>query len=86
MKTFWRVVIIVALGACLFYGYQQYRLRTATPPLVDVDTGERIQCYGCGKILYEDIQTIRVRSNVAHKYGIDKKSGVCEECRRKGVG
>ena len=86
MKTFWRVVIILALIACLFYGYQQYKLRTAVPPLVDVDTGERIQCYGCGKILYENIQTIRVPSNQAHKYRIEKKSGVCEDCRRKGVG
>ena len=86
MKTFWRVVVIVALVAGLFYGYQQYKLRTAVPPMVDVDSGERIQCYGCGKILYEDIQTIRVPADEAHKYGIDKKSGVCEDCRRKGVG
>ncbi|HEQ60039.1 MAG TPA: hypothetical protein ENN74_00345 [Firmicutes bacterium] len=86
MKVLWRLLIIAALVACLLYGYQQYRLRTAVPPLVDVDTGERIQCYGCGKILYENVQTIRVRADQAHKYGIEKKSGVCEECRRKGVG
>ena len=86
MKTVRRLLIIAVLVACLIYGYQQYKLRTSVPPLVDVETGERIQCYGCGKILYENIQTIRVPLDEAHKYGIDKKSGVCEECRRKGVG
>ena len=86
MKSFMRVVIIIALLACLIYVYQQYKLRTAVPPLVDVDTGERIQCYGCGKILYENIQTIRVPLDQAHKYRIETKAGVCEACRRKGVG
>lgn len=86
MKSLIRVLVILALIGVLIYGYQQYKLHSAIPPMVDVDTGERIQCYGCGKILYDNVQTIRVRSDQAHKYRIDTKSGLCEECRRKGIG
>ena len=85
MKSFFRLLIIVALIGALFYGYKIYKVNTLTPPDVWVDTGEVLTCIGCEKVLERNVKQIKVPGLEAKRYRIKYLAGICDSCRARGV-
>lgn len=85
MKGFVRVVIILALIGAAYYGYKQYRLRMISPPIVEVEYGEVIQCVSCGKVISRNTQITRVRKDQQDNYPLIRKDAVCDACRAHGL-
>jgi hypothetical protein len=86
VQTIIRLAIIAALIYAGYYGYRQYKIRMAGPVYVEVYSGERVVCVGCGRIMEErNIQLHKVPMQEARRYTLKQVDAVCEACQRKGV-
>lgn len=52
-------------------------------PLVKVESGEKVVCLECGKLIRSDVQTKMVKQELASNFAVREIKELCDECRRK---
>lgn len=53
------------------------------PQMVEVQSGDKVICFECGKVIYSDVQTRQVPATEASKYSVHEIKKLCSECQAK---
>lgn len=69
------VVAVVFLAMSQLFG--------CAAPLVKVESGEKVVCSECGKLIRSDVQTKMVKQELASNFSVHEIKELCADCQRK---
>ena len=77
------IMNIVIIGAVIYGAYFYWAKHAGWSWSVPVQTGYRYICPICGKVVKEEISTIRVPRRSQRKYWVQEEPQTCNQCEKK---